>query len=236
MLYFSNKKTLERASMQATLSSILPNLKAVFFDLDDVLVFSETTHTKAWQMSLPKFGINPNEIDFQSLVGISDMQQAIRFKEQFALKEDPKLLFELKRNTFFELSKMGFKSPLGRNSFLERLSQSVIVGVVSSSVQKVINQVLSLEEISSFFHFIIGYEDCERHKPDPLPYQNALARAGIKPHEALVIEDSVSGIRAAQSALIPVVGILKDQRPDQILKEVKYFSHFSEIHAELFDK
>lgn len=222
-------------SLQMTvLSSLLPHLKAVFFDLDDVLVFSERMHNKAWKICLPSFGINPDTIDFASFTGMSDMQQAKRFIKEFNINEDPQTLWEQKRKTFIELTQSGFESAKGRNALLEHLTQHYQVGVVSSSPISVIKAVLQLEKIAHLFHFVIGFEDCEKHKPDPTPYQNALLRAGVTANEALVIEDSVTGITAAKKAAIPVIGILKDQRPEQILKDVNYFNNFAEIHTSLF--
>lgn len=219
-----------------TVTSVLPDLKAVFFDLDDVLVFSEKLHNHAWRVCLPDFGINPESIDFASFTGMSDMAQAKRFVSEFNVNEEPQTLWESKRKTFLDLAKTGFASPEGRNSLLERLSKKYQIGVVSSSPITVIQEVLRLEKIADFFHFVIGFEDCEKHKPDPQPYQNALKRACVQPHEALVIEDSVTGITAAQMATIPVIGILKDQRPEQILKDVSYYNTFSEIHDSLFQR
>jgi beta-phosphoglucomutase len=216
------------------LSSLLPHLKAVFFDLDDVLVFSERMHNNAWKKCLPAFGINPEVIDFASFTGMSDMQQAKRFVAEFKVQEKAETLWEHKRTTFIEMTKMGFESAEGRDPLLARLSQSYQIGVVSSSPVSVINAVLSLEKIAQFFHFVIGFEDCDKHKPDPTPYQKALSRAGITPNEALVIEDSVTGITAAKNAAIPVIGLLKDQRPEQILKDVNYFNDFAEIQSSLF--
>lgn len=212
----------------------LSYLKAVFFDLDDVLVFSEDAHNKAWELSLPQFGGRPDEIDFRALTGVCDIQQAQRFKTQFNLKEDVGSLFEAKRQIFMELAKSGLSAPDGRNALLEKLSVSYTIGVVSSSRSDVVEHILASEKIRSFFHFVIGYEDCLRHKPDPFPYEYALTKAGVKPHEALVIEDSFSGITAAQKASIPVVGIFKNQRVDQIISGVKYFNDFSAVHTDLF--
>lgn len=212
----------------------LSSLKAVFFDLDDVLVFSEDAHNKAWELSLPQFGGRPEEIDFRALTGVCDMQQAWCFKAQFDLKEEVESLFEAKRQIFMELTKPGLSAPEGRNALLERLSVSYTIGVVSSSRCDVIEYILASEKIRSFFHFVIGYEDCLRHKPDPFPYEYALTKARVKPHEALVIEDSFSGIAAAQKASIPVIGILKNQRADQIVPGVKYFNDFSAVHVDLF--
>lgn len=209
-------------------------LKAVFFDLDDTLVFSEQTHTKAWDVVLKSLGIDTTVIDFKNMVGRPETVEAHYFIERFALKESIASLIEHKREMFLSLATQGFDSALGRNRFLENLSSDYTIGVVSASAKHIIEHVLHIEKIRSFFHFVIGHEDCERPKPDPFPYQHALALANIKPHEALVIEDSITGITAALKASIPVFGLLKNQGPEQRIKDVPYFNNFDEISKALF--
>lgn len=220
--------------LMSNLSTLSTNLKAVFFDLDDTLVFSERRHNQAWKELLTELGIDTSAIDFQAMVGIADLTQAEHFIKQFNIPETAESVCERKRNIFLSLSSNGFESALGRNAFLESLSQSCILGVVSSSATGVIKRVLDLEKITHFFSFVIGHEDCSKHKPDPLPYEKALGLAKVKPEQALVIEDSVSGITSALKAAIPVVGLLKDQRPEQIVHSVSYFSTFDEISQKIF--
>lgn len=220
--------------MSYVLPTRLTDLKAIFFDLDDVLVFSEATHTQAWQLSLQKEGVNPHDIDFHRFAGVCDMRQAQEFKTLFKLTLSPEQLFENKRNAFLSLLHTGLEAPPGRDDFLTMASQTYLTAIVSSSVQTVVHAILAAEKIANFFQFVIAYEDCPQHKPDPLPYQQALRRAGIAPTEALVIEDSVSGITSAQQAEIPVIGLRKNQRPDQILTDVPYFNNFTEIASAFF--
>ena len=219
------------------MTSPLPNLshlKAIFFDLDDVLVFSERAHNQAWQIAFSNLGIDVSHIDFQSIVGISDTKQAHLLNESLDLKLDPESLYEAKKEAFLTLTQSGFESAQGRDEILKKVSKNYVIGVVSSSRNPVIQKVLDLEKITSFFNFIIGFEDCARHKPDPLPYQQALQKVGIEPHEALVIEDSVSGVTAALNASIPVIGLFRDQQPHQIIQQVPYFNHFNDISEALF--
>jgi beta-phosphoglucomutase-like phosphatase (HAD superfamily) len=54
----------------------LTDLKAVFFDLDNVLVFSEWLHFKAWQATVPQFGVAAENLEYHKMTGISDVTQA----------------------------------------------------------------------------------------------------------------------------------------------------------------
>jgi beta-phosphoglucomutase-like phosphatase (HAD superfamily) len=210
-------------------------VKAIFFDLDNVLVFSEVMHFQSWQIVMQQVGQDPSQLDFQSLIGISDSKQACILKEEFNIAYDAVHIWEMKRKAFFELIPKGFTAPIGRNSFLDKISSSYLTAVVSSSGREVIKQVLEAESISTHFRFIIGHEDCTEHKPNPLPYLLALEKANLAPHEALVVEDSYSGILAAKNANIPVIGIFKDQTPDQLFDDVKYFHSFEEVSDWFFN-
>jgi len=69
-----------------------------------------------------------------------------------------------------------------------------------------------------FDTLIIG-DECERAKPDPLPYLLAMERLGLKPEETLVFEDSPSGARAGVASGATTVGVLTSQPADVLTKE-----------------
>ena len=60
-----------------------------------------------------------------------------------------------------------------------------------------IPQCLSFDEV---FEFILTRENVRRIKPDPEVYLLALSRLGVPAARALVVEDSLAGLRAAQAA------------------------------------
>ena len=81
------------------------------------------------------------------------------------------------------------------------------IGLATSSLRA--NQELAFAQfaLAPFFDVVITVEDVQRTKPDPEPYQRAVAALGLPAAECLVIEDSVNGILAAKGAGCPVVGL-----------------------------
>lgn len=55
------------------------------------------------------------------------------------------------------------------------------------------------------FAAVVAAEDAPQKKPDPRVYQVALERLGLAPAQALAIEDSPAGVRAARAAGVPVI-------------------------------
>jgi len=58
------------------------------------------------------------------------------------------------------------------------------------------------------FDVIVTADDVQRTKPDPEPYRAALQKLGVKPAEALVIENAPLGIRSAKAAGIRVIAVV----------------------------
>ena len=207
------------------------DIHALLFDLDNVLVFSEVFHAKAWYKTIAHWGFSAEDLPYQEMVGRSDPIQAKEIGEKVSLNTSVDELCRMKTDHFLALAELGFEAPVGRDAFLKKMSASYKIGLVSSSFKKVVQHIIKYEGIADHFAFTIGYEDCQKHKPNPEPYLKALDKFGLMPHQALVIEDSPSGIQAALNAQIPVVGILKDQTPEQKVKGVAYFSSFTELDA-----
>jgi pyrophosphatase PpaX len=79
------------------------------------------------------------------------------------------------------------------------------------------------------FDVVVGYEDTERHKPDPDPVLAALEHLGAEPADAAYVGDSPFDVRAAKAAGVFAVavgwgGIHADQRllaeePDAFVRE-----------------
>jgi pyrophosphatase PpaX len=76
---------------------------------------------------------------------------------------------------------------------------------------------------------LVGAEDTERHKPDPDPLLEALARLGAEPHDAAYVGDSPFDLRAAKAAGVRAIAVgwggihaaetLLAERPDHLVRE-----------------
>lgn len=85
-------------------------------------------------------------------------------------------------------------------SVLATIGRTCRMAIVSSTLRRHFDQVHQRTGIPSHMAFVVTAEDCTRFKPDPQPYQIALRRAGIAAADAVVVEDSERGLRAAQAA------------------------------------
>ncbi len=64
-----------------------------------------------------------------------------------------------------------------------------------------------LPELEANFEVVVGAEDTERHKPDPDPILEALARLDAAPADAAYVGDSPFDVRAAKAAGVFAVAV-----------------------------
>lgn len=69
-------------------------------------------------------------------------------------------------------------------------------------------------KLRDYFSFLIGRAPDMPSKPDPSLFLKCLSHAGVGASDALILEDSVNGILAAERAGIPVICI-----PDMVMPE-----------------
>lgn len=74
------------------------------------------------------------------------------------------------------------------------------LGVASSSSRKWVVGHLDRLQVTNQFDTIICADDVRRVKPDPEIYQTSVSRLGIRPKQAVAIEDALNGLLAAKGA------------------------------------
>ncbi|MBD3387561.1 MAG: HAD-IA family hydrolase [Candidatus Altiarchaeales archaeon] len=183
-------------------------IKAVLFDLDGVIVDSETISREASDTVLSEVGIHQTEEERKRVFGrrtIDNYRDAIKARN---LDLDPGELVEKKNRVFADLIR-GRLDPLpGVLDLIGKLKDDrVKVAVVSSSPLDRVNA--SLEEVGLLLEFelILSGDCCEKGKPDPEPFLLAAEQLGVEPGECVVIEDAEAGIRAGKAAGMKVLAV-----------------------------
>jgi len=87
------------------------------------------------------------------------------------------------------------------------LAAAVPVAVASNSPRALLDAALARGGFSEMFPVKLAADEVRRPKPDPEMYLTACARLAVAPADALAFEDSMTGLRAAQAAGVPVVGV-----------------------------
>ena len=96
----------------------------------------------------------------------------------------------------------------GLYRLLEYLYENDIpAAVATSSSRRSAAAKLEETDIEKYFKAVIGGDMVTKTKPDPEIYLKACEALGVEPEHALVLEDSLNGLKAAVAAKIPAIMI-----------------------------
>lgn len=171
------------------------------FDLDGVLIDSESTYTEFW-----------NSIEREFPTGIPNYAVAIKgttLEEIMKHYDDDNVKAEILRRLDKFQAEMMFSLFDGVLEFLTDLRKhSIPMAMVTSSdhqkMQRLFTQIPALRD---FFDVVIDASMISRSKPDPEGYLMAAKTLGRDPRNCFVFEDSRQGIRAGKASGATVVGL-----------------------------
>jgi beta-phosphoglucomutase len=177
-------------------------IKGVLFDMDGVLVDSEAFICKAAIEMFSEKGVHVKEEDFQPFVGMGENSYLGGVAEKYRLKFD---ITESKIRTYqiYETITNGNLDPLpGALEFVSFCRKRGLKLALATSADR-IKMEINLKAIglsAGSFNYTVNGLEIGRKKPFPDIYLKAAQNLGLKPEECLVVEDAVSGVRAAKAA------------------------------------
>ncbi|EDX85664.1 haloacid dehalogenase-like hydrolase, putative [Synechococcus sp. PCC 7335] len=184
-------------------------LKAVIFDLDGTLTDSDKVHFQVFQELFAERDIEIDKALYRER--ISGRQNSAIVSDFFPdMSEEEGEAFSDNKEALFRKRAKGSLEPLsGLTDFLAAIQKhELAAAVVTNAPPKNAWFMLDTIGLSEQFDPVIIADELPRGKPDPLPYQTALNKLGIKPEEAIVFEDSTAGIRSAVGAKITTIGVM----------------------------
>jgi HAD superfamily hydrolase (TIGR01509 family) len=190
-----------------------PDIEAVVFDLDGVIVDSEHVWDAAREALARERGGRWHEGAQQDMMGMSSVEWSRYMHERLGLKDPPEeISVEVVRRleaTYRE------ELPLveGATQAVARLARRWPLGVASSSNRPIIDLVLGLAGLDRFFRATVSSEEVQRGKPSPDVYLEAARRLGADPGRSAAVEDSRNGILSAKAAGMRVVAIPNTRFP-----------------------
>lgn len=184
-------------------------IEAVLFDMDGVLVDSETPLMKCAIDHLKnKYGINAKFEDFADFVGKGEdaaIGGVVRKNGGTYLPQMKDECYEI----YIQLAETIVDAAPGMAELLPKLKENYKLAVASSADRRKVDvniRVLGVEE--SVFDAVITGSDITNKKPDPEIYLKAAAAVGVEPENCLVVEDAVAGIESGKAAGCKVVGVV----------------------------
>ena len=189
---------------------------------------------QSWNMTLRPHNINYATGEYLRFVGQGDLEMARTAIKENNLPEDPAKLVKTKIEFYRELVKDVHLREGVLELIEELFAHKLKLGIASSEITDVVNDILIHKRIDRYFSAVIGSDKVKKKKPDPEIYRKALDALGVKAEEAVAIEDSESGARAAQSAKIDVIAVPNSFTKSSDFSYAKFVAHdFKAIRSRL---
>ncbi|MES2240887.1 MAG: beta-phosphoglucomutase [Bacteroidota bacterium] len=213
------------------------NKKAFLFDLDGVIVDTAKYHYLAWQKIASRLNINFTLKDNELLKGVSRVRSLdiiLELGNIEASQEDKnKWLIEKNEEYLSYLVNMDkteiLPGVMNVLDFLKEKKQLIALGSASKNARPILEKT----GILHYFDAIVDGNDVSNAKPDPEVFLNAAKQLDIKKENAIVFEDSVAGIQAANIGEMTSIGIGEEK----ILHEANYvFENFTKISFSFIEK
>ncbi len=201
-------------------------IRAVFFDMDGVLIEAKEWHYEALNRALKLFGMPISRYDHLTTF---DGLPTLKKLELLSLERDlPKELHlfinEMKQKYTMEIVASRCKPTFIHEYALSSLkSQGYILTVCSNSVRNSVEIMMQRAALSDYLDLMISNEDVSNGKPDPEMYLQSMDKFSLNPKECLILEDNENGIKAARDsgAHLMVIKEVTDVNLTNILNRIR---------------
>ncbi len=205
-------------------------VKLVIFDMDGLMFDTENLFFRYYQEEAGKLGYELTRDFYLKTVG-ANATSVKRITRELLGEDFPRE--EASRRAHGRIGELLQTQQIPVKKGLYRLleylkKQGILCTVASSSAEETIRKYLKSAGIEGFFACLVNGNEVERSKPEPDIFLKACEFCGVKPEEALVLEDSQNGILAGWRAGIPVVCV-----PDMKVPESDYAAKTSLICQDL---
>ena len=178
--------------------------------MDGLMSDTETHHCTAWVRLLEEYGVKIDEKYFSQFVGSSTAENAKKLKLDFGIKTSPEELVLRRRDLYLEIINNEKLIPTSglKEVFLTAEKRGLKNAVGTSSpmieVEAVLVRVLKACDITvsaeKYFDVMVTADIVKKLKPSPEIYRKCVEKLGLKSEDCIVLEDSVSGVKAAKEA------------------------------------
>lgn len=180
------------------------------FDLDGVLIDSESTYTRFWQ-----------EIDRIYPTGIENYAIAIKgttLPEIMKHYDDESVKSDILRRIHDFQESMTYELYPGVVGFLTELRDRGIRSAIVTSSDNRKMQLLfeQLPQLKELVDVVVDASMVTRSKPDPEGYLKAAEAIGCNPDDCFVFEDSIQGLKAGNASGATVIALATTYPQEQL--------------------
>jgi beta-phosphoglucomutase-like phosphatase (HAD superfamily) len=207
------------------------SLKLVIFDMDGVLVDACDWHKDAFNQALEElcgYKISDEE-HYSEFNGLPTKTKLAKLAEKGIVKEDKKLHKEINNLKQENTIRIIEESCVYDNSKVNLVSwlklKGIKVACFTNSIRKTAELMLDKCGVLSELDLLVTNQDVKEPKPSPEGYLKVLKHFNISPQDAMIVEDSPKGIKAATAAGCKIMKV--DNATQVYTENMRRFIHES---------
>ena len=207
--------------------------RAVIFDLDGVICYTDKYHYQAWKAIACELGIHFDQKINNRLRGVSRMESFDIILEGYhgTLSQEEKKAYTEKKNQIYQaLLKNMTKDELAPDvkKTLDSLRDKGLKLAIRSSSR---NAQFILDQIGlgHYFDAVSDGNNILHSKPDPEVFLKAAQYLGEEPEKCLVVEDAKAGIQAAQAGGMDSAALLDAVLFPQATYKLMHFTDLLQV-------
>lgn len=195
-------------------------LELVVFDVDGLMLDTESVWKEAFDQAGNKFGIqNMGSTLFPQLIGKSGRVEKEVLDQYLSQDIQELVIKEWERIGYGMLEKNVPVKP-GLNEILDFLDAYHIKKAVATTTRRELTEErLKRVGVYDRFDYVLCGDEVTNRKPDPEIYLSVLKKMDTDARNALVLEDSVVGVEAAYRAGIDCIQVPDLIAPTEVQKE-----------------
>ena len=216
-----------------------PDLQAVIFDCDGILVDTEPLHYRAFQKVLVPFGLGHDYACYvEHFIGFDDRDAFIHAFGEAGIELGATTLEGLvaaKSTALRELIQQGVPSFPGVVGLIKELmDRGIPMAVASGALRQEVEAFISSLGLHRAFRAIVSADDVKKSKPDPETYLLAIERLSrlqgtLTPMNCIAVEDTPAGIRSAKSARLLVIAVTNSFSETELCEADKVVSSLADL-------
>ena len=212
-------------------------IKAIIFDMDGLMIDSERVTFECYQERLKDMNLTMDEEFYKTLLGkpIKGIYQRFYdvYGNDFPIENVIQDVHQLMAERF---ETEGVPVKKGLVELLHYLKDNNYKTIVATSSNRDrVDKILAQAKITEFFDDSICGDEVTKGKPNPEVFLKSCQKLGVNVDEAIVLEDSETGIQASYDANIKVICIPDMKYPEKQYEEktFKILKDLTEVTAYL---
>ena len=217
-------------------------LRAIIFDFNGIILNDEPYHFRSMRDAVAELGVHITEEEYYAeylpMDDANCLEAICRNHSAKITHEQRARILELKPRLYRLSLRHGYPFVPGVDGFIRTAAERYPIALASGASRDEIESALLAKGLLNCFRVILGAEDFSVGKPAPQSYLLALEKLNeaidgmsspVRPHECLVVEDSIGGVQGARAAGMACLAVAGTYPREQLSVATRVVDSLREI-------